>query len=77
MALKSKKTTAELTAFIMAEIRKHPECDHVTSVRIQPLPQNSSRDRNWAVFWKFDGPKLQPRIADDIAQKLQNQFDLI
>jgi hypothetical protein len=77
MDSKPKKTTAELPALIMEEIRKHPECDKITSVGITRPFLSGSLHPNWAPAWSVNGPKIAPTIAYEIAWKLQNQFDLI
>jgi hypothetical protein len=77
MTPKPKKTTAELTALLMTEIRKHPECNHVTSVGITRPMQSAPHHPNWAPAWSFNSPKIEPPIAVEIAGKFQNEFDLI
>jgi hypothetical protein len=61
----------------MQEIRKHPECQHITGVGITRPLQAAPHHPNWAPAWTVNGPKLASPIAYEIAQKLQNQFDLI
>ena len=33
--------------------------------------------RSWGFAWIVDGPAIHPQIADEIARKFQDQFDLI
>jgi hypothetical protein len=71
MTTKETKTESELELILMEEIRRHPECNHVTGVAI-----TRPTDRNWDAAWVCSGPRLAPSIADEIARKLQAQFDL-
>jgi hypothetical protein len=73
---KVKKTTVELTALIMTEIRKHPECDHIRGIGFTRPMQVAPHHPNWAPAWSTNGPKTQPPIADEIARQFQNKFDL-
>jgi hypothetical protein len=71
MATKEKKTENELTAMLMAEIGKIPECDHIISVAIiRPLGQN------WEAAWKTEGNEIACRRAFEIARELQDKFDV-
>lgn len=77
MATKEKKTGAELTAMIMQEIRKHSDCTDITNVAIIRPAQQSAPHPNWGVAWTRNySSNLRPVMADEIARKLQNQFDL-
>jgi hypothetical protein len=77
MAAKEKRTGAELTAIIMQEVRKHSDCIDITNVAIiRPSPQQAPHHPNWGFVWTRYGSNLAPVIADEIARKLQNQFDL-
>jgi hypothetical protein len=71
MATKEKISEAELTALLMKEIRKHPECEHVVGVAIiKPVQQN------WGAAWVVDGNEIAGRPAFAIAEELQAKFDL-
>ncbi len=76
MTPKPHKTEAELTALLMAEIRKHPQCSDVQSVAITRPVQLAPHHPNWGFAWVCDGGSLAPLAADQIARTLQNQFDL-
>jgi hypothetical protein len=77
MATKEKKTGAELTAIIMQEIRKNADCSDITSVAIIKPAQQTAQHPNWGFAWTRNySSNLPPVIADGIARKLQNQFDL-
>ena len=69
---KEKITTAELSNLIMRELRKHSECDHVTSVGFTRPVQ-----ANWAAAFSCDGPRIAPAIAFEIERRFQNQYDLV
>jgi hypothetical protein len=77
MHSKPTKTTQELTTLIMTEIRKHPECNNITSVGITRPLQQAPHHPNWAPAWTMNGPKLAPPIAQEIARRFQNEFDLV
>lgn len=77
MTGKPTKTTAELTAMLMAEVRKHPECSNITSVGIARPARQSPHEPNWAAAWTVNGPKLAPPIAFEIERRLRRQFDLV
>jgi hypothetical protein len=71
MNTKQTRTEAELKVLLMDEVRRYPECDHITSVAITRPP-----DHNWDVAWGCNGPKAAPAIAYEIARRLAGQFDL-
>ena len=71
-----KKTTVELTALIMAEIRKHPECDHISGIGFARQMQLAPHHPNWVPAWSMNGPKIQPPIAEEITRRFQKKFDL-
>jgi len=48
---KIKKTTVELTALIMAEIRRHPDCDHIRGIGFTRPMQLAPHNPNWAPAW--------------------------
>ena len=54
---------------IMQELRKYPECNHVTSVGITRPLQRAPHDPNWAPAFTCNGPKIAPPIAFEIATK--------
>ena len=71
MAYKEKKTREQLTELLTAEIRKHPECNHVISVAItRPLTQD------WDTAFTVDGNEIVCLIAFAIARDLQTKYDL-
>jgi hypothetical protein len=77
MAAKEKKTGAELTALIMQEVRKHPDCFDITNVAIIRPAQQSPQQPNWGFAWTRDYTNtLRPVRADELARQFQNQFDL-
>ena len=71
MDAKERKTERELTALLMTEVRKHGECDHVTSVAIT-RPVSS----NWGAAWVMSGNKSAPPMVYEIERELQAQFDI-
>lgn len=76
MTQKPTKTEAELTALLMAEIRKHPKLSHIQAVAISRPVQLALHHPNWGFSWVIDGPSLAPLEADQIGRNLQAQFDL-
>ena len=77
MVAKEKRTGAELTAIIMQEVRKHSECSDITHVAIIRPAQHGPDDLHWRFAWTRDySSNLAPAMANEIAHKLQNQFDL-
>ena len=71
---KPNRTSAELEAMIMREVRKHSEFRNIDTVAIDGPHQ---RNPNWGFAWIVDGAPLPPLGAYDIARQLQSQFDLI
>jgi hypothetical protein len=77
MAAKEKRTGAELTAIIMQEVRQHSDCNDITNVAIIRPVQYAPDGLNWGFAWTRDyTSNLAPAMADEIARKLRNQFDL-
>ena len=77
MTAKEKKTATDLTATIMQEVRKHPDCNDITNVAIIRPVQHAPGHPNWSFAWTRDHTSsLAPATANEIARKLQNQFDL-
>lgn len=77
MAAKEKRTGVELTALIMQEVRKHSDCNDITKVAIIRPVQQAPHLPNWGFAWTRDySTTLAATVADEIAHKLQNQFDL-
>jgi hypothetical protein len=74
---KTKITIAELAKLIMAELGRHPECAHVTSVGFTRPLQRAPQHASWAPAFSCDGPQLAPAIAFEITQRFQNQYDLV
>lgn len=71
MAVKATKSEAELIGLLMAELRKHPQCDHVVSVAIV-----RPRGQNWDAVWSVrQNYAVCPR-AYKIARAFQARFDL-
>ena len=74
---KETRTGAELTAIIMQEVRRHPECDDITNVAIIRPAQEVRQQSSWGFAWTRDySITLRPTMADEIAGLIQNQFDL-
>jgi hypothetical protein len=71
MNTKETRTVSELQLLLMEEIRRYPECNHITGVAIT-RPVN----RNWDAAWVCSGPRSARPIAYEIARRLQGQFDL-
>ena len=76
MVAKERRTGAELTAIIMQEVRKQADCNDITNVAIiRPVQQEPHHP--WRFAWTRDYTNnLAPAMADEIARKVQNQFDL-
>jgi hypothetical protein len=73
---KQKISTVELTNLVMLEIRQYPECAHVSGVGFTRQIQIVPHHPNWAPAFTCDAPRIAPTIAFQIAQKLQDQYDL-
>jgi hypothetical protein len=71
MIAKQTLTEAELRRRLMDELRKHPECAHISDVGFT-RPTFS----NWDAAWVMNGPTSAPAIAHEIARQFQQQFDL-
>jgi len=71
MIVKERKSERELIALLMAEVRKRPECEHVTGVAIT-RPVSS----NWGAAWGATGNKITPAIAFEVERELRAQFDI-
>ena len=71
---KPTKSRNELVAMIMAEVRRHPECNEVASVAItKPI------GLNWDISTLRDGPKIPPaswKTVQEIVTRLRSQYDL-
>ncbi len=70
-----KKTADELSEMIREQIRKHPECNQIASVKVI-RKMNPTLSPNWNPMWKCKGAKVVPAVASRIAMKIQCQFDL-
>ncbi len=71
MPIKEKKSSTELEALLMKELRKNPECNHVISVAIiRPL------EKSWDAQWTVEGNEVVCPRAFKIARALQAKFDL-
>jgi hypothetical protein len=78
MATKEQRTGAELTTMIMQEVQKHKDCIDITGVAIIRFAQQAPHDPNWSFAWTRNyTTNLRPVIADEIARKLQTQFDIV
>jgi hypothetical protein len=75
MTKKQPMTEAELSAAIMSEVRRYPECANIERVAIfrpfQPAPDHP----NWTFAWIRKGRATAP-LAGKIVQRLQHEFDL-
>ena len=76
MPAKEKKTHAELIALLMAELRKHAECDHIVRVAITQPVRSAPHHPNWDVAWTVGGNQILCPAALRIASELQAKFDL-
>lgn len=76
MQKKQKISVDKLSAEIMKEVRKHPECSGVQSVAISRPPQLAPHHPNWSFAFVMDGPRSKPLIADEIAKQFQIEYDL-
>lgn len=74
---KPKKTERELQTPIMEEVRKRPQCRNIQDVAIWRRVQSASHLPNWDFAWIMRGPALAPHTADEIAQKIRREYDLI
>ena len=68
---KEKKTESDLIALIMSEVRKHPECSHISSVGII-RPVNMS----WDAVFVCNGPKISGPKASEVVHKIRAQYDV-
>jgi hypothetical protein len=73
---KERKTQADLIALVMAELRKHPECDHVVRIAITLPMRSAPHYPNWDVAWTVRGNQILCPAALRIASELQGKFDL-
>ena len=73
MALK--KSTSELEAMIMDEVRKHPDWSHVLSVSVEPSGQQPPHP-TWVANFVADGERSTPGAAIQFAQGLAAKYDL-
>lgn len=74
--MKTKKTTTELTAMIMQEVRKHPAWNDILDVAITRPVQTAPHHPNWNAAFTMDGPRVAPEAAFRMIGDLQNKFDL-
>ena len=80
MMVKETKTTAELSALILREIRQTPGCDDISDVRVFP---HQGGPANWEVEFTMtatsrSGPwPLPSPAARAVVERLQAQFDLV
>jgi hypothetical protein len=79
LAMQKKQTISadKLSAEIMKEIRKHPECSGVHGVAISRPPQLAPPHPNWRFAFVMDGPRTKPLIADEIARRFLAEYDLV
>jgi hypothetical protein len=70
-------TAARLADLLMQEVRKRPECLHVSRVTFTQPPQMARDHPNWAPAFTCDGARMAPAVAWEIARKFQNERDLI
>lgn len=71
MTDKQLKSTDELKAALMAEVRQIPECAHVIDVVI-----TRPASGGWNAAWVRMGNRMVNPEAHDIVRRLQIQFDL-
>jgi hypothetical protein len=76
MPPKPKRGERELKALIVQEVRKLPECRNIKDVVITRAPQIAAHHPNWDFGWVIDGPGVAPLSADEIAQRVRNEFDV-
>jgi hypothetical protein len=70
-------TAARLADLLMEEIRRRPECLHVSSVTFTRPPQTAPHRPNWAPAFTCGGARTAPAVAWEIARTFQNDYDLI
>jgi hypothetical protein len=70
-------TAARLADLLMVEIRRRPECLHVSGVAFTRPPQTAPHRPNWAPAFACDRARSAPAVAWEIARKFQNEYDLI
>jgi hypothetical protein len=70
-------TAVRLAELLMLEIRKRPECLHVTRVAFARSPQMAPHHPNWTPTFSCDGARTAPAVAWEIARKFQNEYDLM
>ncbi len=74
--MKQPKTKAELTALLMDEIRRVPECGEITDVAIIALDPREPHEPNWDVAW-LRGKESRPQKAEEIVRRLQGEVRLV
>jgi hypothetical protein len=76
MAVREKKTAAELKLIVITEIRKYRHWNHIGSVeivsKVQPAPYHSS----WEAEYSMNDQRPVPSDAIHLVTLLQNRFDL-
>jgi hypothetical protein len=77
MNCKEAKTGTELAGLIMHEIRKLPECDHITRVAITRRLRQMPDQPNWRFSWTVNGSWPVPGAAFKIAERFLAQADLV
>ena len=73
--MKPIKSADELSAMIMAEVRKHPDWSHVQDVVILPTVRAAPHQSNWKPAFTVEGPRIRPEEADFLAMALSQQYD--
>jgi hypothetical protein len=76
MAIKEKKSAAELRASIMGEIREHSHWSDIIDITVVTIPQYSADRPNWDGTFTLNGAMAPPEGAFQIVRKHQSKFDL-
>jgi len=73
-SVKEKKSSAELKALIVPELRQHPEWHDIENVEI--ASSALGEQSNWEAAFTMSGPRSVPEAAFRFARALGAKFDL-
>jgi hypothetical protein len=74
---KETRTATQLEVMLLSEIRRHPELRIIQDVAVTPHRVQIPHGPTWEAGYVTDGPSSKVGLADQIAHKLQDQFDLL
>jgi hypothetical protein len=75
MTAKEDKRPADLSAFIMQEVRENPDWNDIMDVAIIRPVQSSPLHPNWDAAFTMDGPRVAPERAFRFVRELQAKFN--